>query len=281
MKIGPYELHSFEHGRFKLDGGAMFGVVPKVLWEKTNPADEKNRIDMALRSLLIVGEGRVILVDTGIGNKLPEKLMRIYGVDYSEFSTEKALVKAGISFDDVTDVILTHLHFDHAGGATRLDEKGQVRPTFPNATYYIQKGQFAWGKKPSERDRASFFPENYLPLKEAGQLKILEGSQELFPGIEVRALFGHTPAMQVVRISDNTQTLLYCADLIPTASHIPLPWIMAYDLNPLLTLEEKKDILPTAVKENWILMYEHDPYHAATRVVFSGKDYKMGEEVVL
>ncbi len=281
MKIGRYELQSLEHGRFKLDGGAMFGVVPKVLWEKTNPADGKNRIDMALRSLLLVSEGRVILVDTGIGNKLPEKLMSIYSVDYSEFSTEKALAQAGLTPDDVTDVILTHLHFDHAGGATRLDEKGQVRPTFPKATYYIQKGQYAWGKKPSERDRASFFPENYLPLEEAGQLKILEGSQELFPGIEVRALFGHTPAMQVVRISDGEQTLLYCADLIPTASHIPLPWIMAYDLNPLLTLEEKKDILPTAVKENWILMFEHDPVHAAGRVVFTGKDYKMGEEVAL
>ncbi len=236
MKIGPYELQAFEHGEFKLDGGAMFGVVPKVLWEKTNPADEKNRIDMALRSLLIRGEGRVILVDTGIGNKLPEKLRAIYAVDESRLSTEKALAQAGLTAEDVTDVILTHLHFDHAGGATRLNEKGQVVPTFPNATYYVQKGQYAWGKKPSERDRASFFPENYVPLEEAGQLKILEGSQELFPGIEVRALFGHTPAMQVVRVSDGSQTLLYCADLIPTASHIPLPWIMAYDLNPLLTL---------------------------------------------
>ncbi len=280
MKIGPYELYAIEHGDFKLDGGAMFGVVPKVLWEKTNPADEKNRIDMALRSLLLVGDNRVILVDTGIGDKLPPKLMSIYQVDYSRRNTEKSLERVGINRTDVTDVILTHLHFDHAGGATRLDDNGNVVPAYPNATYYIQKGQFAWGKKPSERDRASFFPENYLPLKEAGQLKLLDGSTELFPGIEVRALFGHTPAMQVVRVYSARQTLLYCADLIPTASHIPLPWIMAYDLNPLLTLEEKKDILPTAVSENWILMYEHDPFHAASRVVFTGKDYKMGEEVV-
>ena len=281
MKIGPYELFSFEHGRFKLDGGAMFGVVPKVLWEKTNPADGKNRIDMALRSLLIIGNGKVILVDTGIGSKLNEKLMLIYGVDYSRYSTGKSLEKMGLKPEDVTDVILTHLHFDHAGGATEADESGTVKPTFPNAAYYIQKGQYAWGKKPSERDRASFFPGNYIPLEQAGQLVLLEESQELFPGIEVRKLFGHTPSMQIVRVTDGSQTLLYCADLMPTASHIPLPWIMAYDLNPLLTLEEKKDILPTAVKENWTLMFEHDPFHAASKVIHDGKDYRMGEEVPL
>ncbi|GBD94508.1 putative quorum-quenching lactonase YtnP [bacterium BMS3Abin05] len=281
MKIGPYELYAIEHGRFKLDGGAMFGVVPKVLWEKTNPADEKNRIEMALRSLLIMGDGKVILVDTGTGTKLNDKLKSIYEIDFSAFNTEKSLNAFGLKAEDVTHVILTHLHFDHTGGATVRLNSGAVKPAFPKATYYIQKGQYAWGRKPSERDQASYFPENYVPLEEAGQLVQLKDSRELFPGIEVRRLFGHTPAMQVVKVSDGEKTLFYCADLIPTASHIPLPWIMAYDLNPLLTLEEKKMILPAAVKDHWTLMYEHDANHAATKVIFDGRYYRMGEEVKL
>jgi glyoxylase-like metal-dependent hydrolase (beta-lactamase superfamily II) len=265
MMIGPYTLHPVDTGTFALDGGAMFGVVPKTLWEKTNPPDEKNRIPMAARALLLVGNGRTILVDVGNGSKLPGKLASIYKIDAGQADLLSSLRLHGISPADVTDVILTHLHFDHAGGSTVRDN-GQLRPTFPRARYYVQKDHWAAAQKPTERDRASFFPEDYMPLVEHGQLQFVEGEGELLPGIRLHLVHGHTSALQCPVISDGRTTLFYCADLMPTVSHVQLPWIMAYDLRPLVTLEEKRTVLGRAADEGWILFFEHDHATTAGRV---------------
>jgi glyoxylase-like metal-dependent hydrolase (beta-lactamase superfamily II) len=279
LKIGNYELLSIENGYVRLDGGAMFGVVPKNLWEKTNPADEQNRIQLAMRNLLIKNDKQVILVDCGVGNKLSEKAAAIYHIDHSANELTKGLDKAGVKTTDITDVIITHLHFDHIGGATYYNADGQLQLTFPNANYYVQGEHWHWGMNPTEKDRASFMPENYMPIKEAGKLIELNGQKELFPGIEMVVVYGHTQAMQLPKISDSQKTLLYCADLIPTASHIPLPFIMGYDNHPLVTLQEKKRILPKAAAENWILMFEHDPFRAASYVVKTKKGFAKGEDV--
>ncbi len=280
MKIGPYEIFTIETGYAWLDGGAMFGVVPKVLWNKTNPADELNRIQLALRAMIIKSSDRLMIVDTGVGNKMNEKLTKIYNVDHREHSLEGDLKAHGFSVEDFTDVIITHIHFDHIGGATTIKD-GVLKPTFPNAKYYVQGEQWYWANHPSEKDRASYMPENFLPIQKAEQLIELDGPKELFPGIETLVMYGHTHGMQLVKISDENTTLLYCADLMPTASHIPLPYIMAYDNNPLITLEEKKRILPQAVKEKWILVFEHDPYYMAGRVIETEKGYRLGEEITL
>ncbi|NIT59519.1 MAG: MBL fold metallo-hydrolase, partial [Aliifodinibius sp.] len=265
MKIGNYEVHRVDAGRFRLDGGSMFGVVPKVLWEKQNPADEKNRILMSANLLLIQGKGRSILVDTGVGDKLDEKLAKIYAVDHSEHHLYQSLKQLNLSTRDITDVILTHLHFDHAGGATFRDSNGEVRPTFPNARYYLHKGQFDWAMQPSEKDQASYFHENYVPLQKHDQLVLLEDRQELFPGIEVIPVEGHTIGQQMVRVGGKDKCLLYAADLIPLASHVSIPWVMAFDLYPLTTIEEKKHYLKLAATEGWIIFFEHDPYlHCGT-----------------
>ncbi len=281
MKVGSYNLRLLDCGRFRLDGGAMFGVVPKVLWEKKKPADEKNRIQMATNVLLIEGEGRKILVDVGIGTKFDEKFQQIYAVDYNQHSLEKSLKEAGLETTDITDVVLTHLHFDHAGGSTYRNERDQVLPTFPNATYYVQKGQFDWAHRRNEKDRASYFNENYDPLQEAGILKLLNGSMELFPGIEVITVDGHTPQQQMVFIRGEEYPVLFAADLIPLYPHVSIPWVMAYDLYPLKTIEEKKSILQRAVVENWILIFEHDPEVTAGTVVKTEKGFAAGESVDL
>jgi len=281
MRIGDYEIQTVNVGRILLDGGAMFGVVPKVLWQKTSPADEKNRITIALRLLLIRGNGRIILVDNGVGDKLEEKLQRIYGIDSPPKVLQNSLNQVGLNCSDVTDVILTHLHFDHVGGSTFYDHNGELVPTFRNAVYYVQQAQFDWAQNPSERDRASYLPENFLPLQHTGQLQLLQGEQELFPGIEILVTNGHTFGQSLIKISDNSKTLLHCADLIPLASQLSLTWIMSYDLQPLLTLEEKKRILSRAVLENWILFYEHDLIHVASTVIKGEKGYQIGEEVAI
>lgn len=260
MKIGKYEVYAIETGRFKLDGGAMFGIVPKTIWEKLNPSDDKNRIELALRTLLIINEHRKILVDTGMGKKWEQKYIEIYGIDHSRYTLESSLAKIGLKVDDITDVIITHLHFDHAGGATMLENDGTIRPTFKNATYYVQKRNIELAMNPNEKDRASYLPENFIPLIEFNQIEIVDGEFEIFEGIEIIVSDGHTFGQQLVKVSDGKTTLLYCGDLIPTSSHIPIPYVMAYDLQPLVTMEEKKKLLKKAVDENWILFFEHDPY---------------------
>ncbi len=278
MHIAGYEIFTVETGYVSLDGGAMFGVVPKTLWSKTNPADEYNRIQLALRTMVIRNETHTILVDTGVGQKMNEKLSKIYNVDLREYELIKSLKEKGISPEDITDVIVTHLHFDHIGGATYY-ENGELKLTFPNARYHVQGEQWYWANNPSEKDRASYMPENFKPIEEEGKLVELEGPKEIFPGIEVLVFYGHTSGMQLPKISDGKQTLLYCADLMPTASHIPLPYIMAYDNNPLVTLEEKKRLLPKIVEENWTLVFEHDPFRAAGTVELTDKGFRLGKEV--
>ncbi len=280
MTIGPYEVHALETGNFALDGGAMFGVVPRTLWAKSNPPDEKNRITLAARVLLLVGGGRRILVDAGNGSKFNEKFTAIYRIDSSRTSLPGSLQRHGLSPTDITDVVLTHLHFDHAGGSTmRVD--GRVVPTFPRARYYVQRAHWEAALHPTERDHASFFPEDFVPLRESGLLEFTDGEGEVIPGIRVRVLNGHTTALQSPIISDGRTTLFYCADLFPTTSHLPLPWIMAYDLRPLVTLEEKRRTLKDAVENGWIFFYEHDPVTAAARLRRDDKGISLGEPVAM
>jgi glyoxylase-like metal-dependent hydrolase (beta-lactamase superfamily II) len=265
MTIGSYKVSILETGDFRLDGGSMFGVVPKVLWNRTNPADEQNRIAMTMHVLLIEGGGRKILVDTGVGHKEKDSFLEIYAVDLSRHSLEGSLAARGIRPQDITDVILTHLHFDHCGGSTVL-ENGRAVPLFPNARHYVQKRHLEHALNPTERDRASFFLHNYVPLREAGLLDLVDGDTELFPGIHLKVADGHTPAMQTVKIQSGDQTIWFAADVIPMSAHVPLPYIMGYDLFPLTTLEEKKRWLPQALSEKWILVYEHDPVLWASRI---------------
>lgn len=277
MKIGDYNLHSIQTGLFKLDGGAMFGVVPKNLWTKTNPSDDMNRIDMCTRALLLENDKKKILIDTGIGYKLSDKINKIYDVDFSHYTLEKSLKEKGLTREDITDVILTHLHFDHAGGNTYYDEDGQLQIAFPNATYHVQKKHYYWALNPTERDKASFFPENYKILEEKQVLKFYEGESKFDDIIKLCPVDGHTPHMQLIKASDGEQTLFYLADLIPTAGHVPLPYIMGYDLFPLTTLEEKRKYLKNISEENWTVFFEHDPHNEAAKIGFGDKGYFVKE----
>ncbi|TFG96338.1 MAG: MBL fold metallo-hydrolase [Calditrichales bacterium] len=280
MKIGDYHLHTFETGRFALDGGAMFGVVPKKLWEKSIPADADNRIPLALRTLLLRSDKRTILIDTGIGDKFDEKYMQIYDITPPEVSIPEKLAGLGISRYDVTDIILTHLHFDHTGGTTFL-AGGELKMTYPNAIHHLQEAHWKWSNSPAEKDRASFINENFSMIKTEGKLNLLTGECELYPGIDILVMHGHTPAMQLVKVSDGQNTLLYCADLIPTGAHVPVPWVMAYDNNPLITISEKKQLLPRAAEEQWILFFEHDPFREAATIINTEKGFKIDSDVVI
>lgn len=279
MQIGEYKLHSIQTGLFRLDGGAMFGIVPKTLWSKTNPPDEKNRIDMCMRALLLVSDKRRILIDNGIGHKNSDKFNNIYGVDHSEYILEKELFKLGFVKDDITDVILTHLHFDHAGGSTYYDEEGQLQVTFPNATHYLQKVQWEWANNPSERDKASFIPENFKLLEKKRILKLIEGNENFDDFVELHVINGHTPYQQIVKISDDSNTVLFAADLLPMAAHVQIPYIMGYDLFPMTTLEEKKKYLPLAVKNDWLIFIEHDPYIEACTIGQNEKGFYIKEKM--
>jgi len=257
MKIGKYKLSIIESGYLGLDGGAMFGIVPKPLWEKSNPSDESNRIRLSTRHLLLENGNRKIIIDTGIGNKWDEKMKSIYAVD-ENYSMNSALSKVGLNTEDITDVILTHLHFDHTGGST-IENDGKLEPAFPNAKYYVQKQNYNWGINPSQRDKGSYLIENFKPLSEEGVLNFINGNESFDDEIEFIVVNGHTFGQQMVKVSDGNNTILFCADLIPTVSHIPFPYIMGYDLQPLVTLEEKKKYLKIAIDENWKLFFGHDP----------------------
>ena len=257
----------------------MFGIIPKPLWAKTNPPDERNRIELAARALLIVGNGRNILVDNGNGPKFTEKQIDIYRLDMSRYELHRSLQNYRLKAGDITDVILTHLHFDHAGGST-YRENGELKPTFHNAKYYVQKAHWQQAMNPTVKDRGSFMPDDYMPLEQNGLLEFVEGEFEIFPGISLVLVNGHTTAQQLPKISDGKRTVLYCCDLFPTTSHIPLPYIMAYDLRPLTTLEEKKKILNSACEEEWILFFEHDPVTVAGMVGRSEKGFLFNAPVV-
>ena len=276
MKVGKYSVDFLETGTFALDGGAMFGVVPKPLWEKTNRSDNANRITLGARCLLLQRSGKKILVDTGLGENWDEKFTNIYAVDQKNSSLVTSIGNFGLTPDDITDVIITHLHFDHTGGSTKL-YNGKMIPAFPNAEYHIQRKHFEWASKPSFKDKASFVKDRFVPLMEEGVLRLHDGN-EFDDGISFEVMNGHSFSMQMVKIFDSSKTLLYCADLIPTSSHIPLPYIMGYDLQPLITLEEKKKILPKAVEEEWILLFEHDPEILGATVSMSEKGFKVKEK---
>lgn len=285
LRIGPYAIRSLSTTRFGLDGGAMFGTVPKVLWSKTNPSDEQNRIPMDCRCLLLESGEHKVLIDTGLGGdfiekygpKLGPKFSDMYAVPPGEESgVETALKKLNIKTSDITHVILTHLHFDHAGGATK-SVKNKLVPTFENAQYFIQKENLETASSPNLREKASYYKCNFEPLMSAGVLKVLMGNQEILPNISFSISHGHTKGQQNIWVEDDLNSLLYCADLIPTATHVRLPWIMGYDLEPLKLIDEKRIELLKAVDKNTYLFFEHDPYCSAAQVELSknGADFRL------
>lgn len=280
MKIGNYNLHTIETGRFRLDGGAMFGIIPKSLWSKQIPSDDYNRVELALRCLLVKGNGKNILIDCGIGTKFPEKEKNIFAIDHSKYNIDNSLKDFGLTKEDITHVILTHFHFDHAGGATECDDNN-LKPTFPNAIYYIQRKNLDWAINPTDKDKGSYLKDNIQPLLDQNKLRILGGKTELFPNIQVMVYNGHTIGLQAVKISDKDKTILYCADVIPTSSHLLPHWVMAYDLYPLASIEEKKQILSKASEKGWILFFEHDPEIEACTVEQTDKGYKVKDKVTL
>ncbi|MCX6311548.1 MAG: MBL fold metallo-hydrolase [Bacteroidetes bacterium] len=252
------KLHTIETGFFKLDGGAMHGVVPKSLWSKENVPDEKNMCNWAMRCLLVEDGERLILIDNGMGDKQDAKFFGHYFLNGND-SLEKSLKAKGFDFSDITDMFLTHLHFDHCGGSIKYNsDRSKLITAFPNATYWSNETHWEWATKPNAREKASFLKENILPIKESGQLKFLKEGEDLFPGFKVLWLNGHTGAMMLPQISYKGKTVTYMADLMPSVAHIPLPWIMAYDTRPLLTLAEKEIILPQAAKEEHVFFFEHD-----------------------
>ncbi len=275
MVIGGYEVLAIETGRFRLDGGAMFGVVPKPLWERIAPADERNRIAMASRSMLLRGNGRTILVDAGNGDKYSDKLRDIFAFDTTGNDIVTSLARYGVAPGDVTDVILTHLHFDHAGGAT-VRVRDRIEPAFPRARYHVQRAQWDAAHRPTERDRASYIPEDFEPLMEEGVLQLRDDDGEILPGITTLVCYGHTTALQCPVVSDGKTSLVFCADLVPMRPHVQLPWIMGYDLRPLVTLEEKRRVLRRAVDEGWLLFFQHDPDVAMSRAVEDEKGFRAG-----
>jgi glyoxylase-like metal-dependent hydrolase (beta-lactamase superfamily II) len=261
MHLGEIEVLYLDGGKFGLDGGAMFGVVPKVLWEKKSPPDEKNRIRMRANSLLVRAANKTIVVETGNGTQWDPKLRAIYAIQDGDPLLD-SLAKAGVQPGQVDLVINTHLHFDHAGGNTRL-ANGRVVPTFPRAWYIVQRGELEHAMNPTERDRASYFPENIQAVSNEERWELLEGDQEILPGISVARIPGHNADIQAVKITGGGKTLAFVADLLPTRHHIPLPWIMAYDLYPLQTLETKRLWVRRIVEEGWIVVFGHDPDIAA------------------
>ena len=265
MKFGAYECFSIETAEFLMDGGATFGIVPKTLWEKECPADDFNRILLKSRSLLIKGERKAILVDTGFGSKPSMKFKKNYQLKQMFDHMDSALSEFGLTCGDITDVIMSHLHFDHAGGCTEI-RNGKLVPVFPNASYHVQKDQWETAINPSARDLASFRKEDFIPLLEAGVLRLIDGPVELFEGIEIIVTHGHTAGQQHPLVRGENNALFFCGDLIPTAAHLPVPWHMGFDGRPLVLVKEKEKLLPRAWKERWILFFEHDPRIAAASI---------------
>jgi glyoxylase-like metal-dependent hydrolase (beta-lactamase superfamily II) len=257
MHFGEIEVLPIHGGDFCLDGGAMFGVVPKTLWDKKAPADERNRIRLAANSLLVRAAGKNILVETGNGIKWDPKLRNIYGIQEGD-PLRDALARVGVTSERVDMVINTHLHFDHAGGNTRMVDGHDV-PTFPNAQYVVQSGELEHAMNPTERDRASYFADRFIPVSEARQWRLVDGDVEIVPGISVVRIPGHNADIQAVKISGGNRTVIYVADMLPTRHHLPLAWMPGYDLYPLQTLDTKRKRIAEIVEQGWIVAFGHDP----------------------
>ena len=277
------KLYPIQCGNFKLDGGAMFGVVPKSLWQRTNPADEKNLIDMGMRSLLIEDGKKLILVDCGLGSKQDEKFFGHYSL-FGDESLEKNLSKYGFVKDDITDVFLTHLHFDHCGGAIEWNEdKTGYRPAFKNAHFWSNENHWKWATEPNPREKASFLKENILPIQESGQLNFIplpnHGNYGFAPDLKMDIIFvdGHTEKQMLPVLKYQDKTIVFAADLIPTAGHVPLVYVMGYDTRPLLTMEEKEKFLKQCVEQDYLLFLEHDAHHELATVVLTERGYRLGE----
>ncbi len=278
------ELHSIACGNFKLDGGAMFGVVPKVLWERTNPADSKNRIEMCSRSLLIEEGSRLILIDTGMGNKQNEKFFSHYdrwGTD----NLDQSLREKGFHRDDVTDVFFTHLHFDHCGDAIIRNANGTLEPSFKNAIFWTHEDHWRWATQPNAREKASFLPENILPIKESGQLQLLNGNgfrlENTALNFDIILVNGHTEKQMLPQLKYKNKTVVFAADLIPTAGHLPVSYVMGYDTRPLLSLKEKNRFLKLACKEDFLLFLEHDPYNELINLQLTDRGIRLNEKHTL
>ena len=276
MKIYPIET-----GKFKLDGGAMFGVVPKSLWKRTNPADENNMCSWSMRCLLIEDRDKLILIDTGMGNKQSEKFFSFYFL-HGDDSLDKSLNNLGFHRDDITDVFLTHLHFDHCGGSIEMNKDGKYVPAFKNAHFWSNEAHWKWATEPNPREKASFLKENIFPIEESGQLKHIAMPQTDYKentslGFDVLFVNGHTDKQMVPHIQYKGKTLVFCADLLPSSGHIPLPYVMGYDTRPLLTLEEKSKFLHRAADEDLILFLEHDYYHSCCTIKHTEKGPRLDE----
>lgn len=269
------QVFSVNAGHFKLDGGAMFGVVPKSLWASRYPADDNNMCSWAMRCMLVQHENRLILIDTGMGSKQDEKFLSFYYM-HGDDTLDKSLAAAGFHRDDITDVFLTHLHFDHCGDAVEYDPNGRLVPAFRNATFWSNKDHWDWAINPNPREKASFLKENILPMQESGQLKFLE-SEELFPGFAVEKVSGHTESMMLPVIAYKGHKIIYMADLLPSPAHVPTAWVMAYDTRPLLTMQEKQDVLNRCVDENRILFFEHDNSIECATLIRTEKGIRVGE----
>ena len=277
--VGQLRVHALQAGLQLLDGGAMFGVVPKNLWERKIPADAKNRIPLGMRCLLIEHPDGLVLVDTGAGDKESEKFHAIYGMENAPVGEvgptqlESALAEAGFTSADVVVVINSHLHFDHAGGNTRRGEGGEAVLSFPNARYVVRRGEWEWAHQTNERTAASYFTHNFDPLRHTDRLELVDDDREVLAGISLRRTPGHTPHHQGILVESGSDRLFFLADLAPTTAHVPLPWIMGYDVEPLVTLETKRRIWAEAAEEQWTVMFEHDATNAFGRIVRDGKGY--------
>lgn len=273
FRVGSLTCHTLEGGSQKLDGGAMFGVVPKPLWEKKIPADERNRIPLGLRCLLVEHPDGLALIDAGVGNKESAKFVDIYGIENSGTPSqlEDAIREVGHAPADVGYVINTHLHFDHAGGNTYRNEGGEVVPAFPNAKYVVQRGELAFARRTNERTAGSYLAHNLDAIDAAGLWVLVDERAEVLPGLTVRPTPGHVPFHQSVLIESDGETACYLGDVMPTTAHVPLPWIMGYDLEPLVTLESKRSLVEQAEVDGWLLVFEHDPIVGLGRIELDGR----------
>lgn len=276
--LGGWAVHAVETGYFWLDGGSMFGSVPKPLWSKLQPPDERNRIRLAMRCMLLIGHGRCVLVDDGIGDKFPPKLADIYRIETGVPTLEDSLAALGLAVEDVTDVVLTHLHFDHAGGSTRT-VNGRPAPRLPRARYYLQQKNLDNARHPNPRERASYLPENFEPLIEAGVLELWNGPSEPWPGVEIVTADGHTRGQQLVRVHGPEGAAYFVADLVPTSSHVRIPYVMGYDVAAIETMAEKQALLSRAAAEGAWILIEHDAQVAWARPMVDGEDFTWAETI--